>query len=58
MTETGVLAEPSHHPLRSRAGRVDVRHQVLDPLVVVGPWVLGGVVIYRGVRAVVRRARA
>jgi hypothetical protein len=58
VTETGVLAEPSHHPLRSRAGRVDVRHQVLDPVIVVGPWVLAGVVVYRGVRAMVRRARA
>lgn len=58
VTETGVLAETSHHPLRSRAGRVDVRHQVLDPIVVVGPWVLAGFVVYRGVRAVVRRARS
>jgi hypothetical protein len=57
LTETGVLAEASHHPLRSRAGRVDVRHQVLDPIVVVGPWVLAGVVAYRATRAVVRRAR-
>jgi hypothetical protein len=57
LTETGVLAEASHHPLRSRAGRVDVRHQVLDPIVVVGPWVLAGVIAYRATRAVVRRAR-
>ncbi|MEV0951499.1 hypothetical protein [Promicromonospora sp. NPDC050249] len=58
VTETGVLAEASHHPIRSRAGRVDVRHQILDPIIVVGPWVLAGVVIYRGVRAVVRRTRS
>jgi hypothetical protein len=58
VTETGVLAEPSHRPLRSRAGRVDVRHQILDPVIVVGPWVLVGVVAYRGVQAVVRRARS
>lgn len=57
VTETGVRAEASHHPIRSRAGRVDVRHQVLDPLVVVGPWVVAGVVVYRATRAVVRRAR-
>src|SRR3954468_16410853 len=31
ITETGVLSEFSHHPISSRAGRVDVRHQVLDP---------------------------
>ncbi|WP_129785232.1 hypothetical protein [Promicromonospora panici] len=57
LTETGVLAEPSYHPVRSRAGRVDVRHQILDPVIVVGPWVLAGVVVYRRVRAMVRRAR-
>ncbi|MBE1877490.1 hypothetical protein [Myceligenerans pegani] len=57
VTETGVLAEASHHPVRSRAGRVDPRHQVLDPVIVVGPWVLAAVVVYRSVRAMVRRAR-
>jgi hypothetical protein len=39
VTETGVLSEFSHHPISSRAGRVDVRHQVLDPVIVAGPWV-------------------
>lgn len=58
VTQTGVLAEPSHHPVRSRSGRVDVRHQVLDPVIVVGPWVLAGFVVFRGVRAAVRRARS
>lgn len=58
VTETGVLAEPSHHPLRSRAGRVDVRHQVLDPVVVVVPWLLAGVLGYRAARSVLRRLRS
>src|SRR3954467_13437624 len=39
ITETGVLSELRHHPVSSRAGRVDVRHQVLDPVIVAGPWV-------------------
>ncbi|MFD7024424.1 hypothetical protein [Promicromonospora sukumoe] len=57
VTETGVLAEASHHPFASRTGRVDVRHQILDPVIVAGPWFVAGFVFYRGVRAVARRAR-
>jgi len=57
VTETGIRAELSAGPLSSRRGRVDVRHQVLDPVVVVGPWVVAGVIGYRAVRSVVRRAR-
>jgi hypothetical protein len=57
VTETGVLSEFSHHPISSRAGRVDVRHQVLDPVIVAGPWVAaaGGAVL--GVRKLVRTVR-
>ncbi|PPH20578.1 hypothetical protein C5C99_08485 [Rathayibacter sp. AY1C4] len=40
ITETGVLAEAHAHPIASRRGRSDVRHQILDPLLVGGPWVL------------------
>lgn len=57
VAESGVLAEPGLGPVRSRSGRTDVRHQVLDPVLVVGPWVLAGVVAYRVGRAVVRRVR-
>jgi hypothetical protein len=57
ITETGVLSEPKHHPLRSRAGRVDVRHAVLDPVIVGAPWVLAGGVVVAAVRAVARRGR-
>ena len=56
VTETGVLSELRHHPVASRRGRVDVRHQVLDPLLVAGPWVAGGVVAVAVVRRLVRRA--
>ena len=45
ITETGVLSELKAHPIASRLGRSDVRHQVLDPLLVAGPWVLGGLAV-------------
>src|SRR3954466_3818734 len=41
ITETGVRAELSHDGAGSRKGRSDTRHQVLDPVVVAGPWVAG-----------------
>lgn len=57
--ETGVSAERTAHGLGSRLGRgrADVRHQAVDPLVVMGPWVVGGVVGYAVARRVVRAAR-
>ena len=55
ITETGILSEPRRHPIASRRGRVDVRHQVLDPLIVGGPWILGAVVAFGLLRAVRRR---
>ncbi|NAZ81581.1 hypothetical protein GTR02_07095 [Kineococcus sp. R8] len=56
VTETGVRAELTHHGVRSRRGRVDVRHQWLDPLVVAGPWAAAGAGIAAGAVAVLRRA--
>jgi hypothetical protein len=53
VTETGVRTELSHDGLGSRRGRSDARHQVLDPLVVAGPWVAG----VAGAVAVGRRLR-
>jgi hypothetical protein len=50
ITQTGVRAEFTHGGLRSRRGRVDVRHHLLDPVIVAGPWVLGGLVALRVVR--------
>jgi hypothetical protein len=45
ITETGVAAEISGHGLRSRYGqsRSDRRHHLMDPVLVLGPWVLVGV---------------
>ncbi|WP_282946485.1 hypothetical protein [Cellulomonas endometrii] len=55
ITETGVLSELHRHPVSSRRGRVDVRHQWLDPLIVAGPWILGGVLAVKAIGAVARR---
>jgi hypothetical protein len=53
LAETGVRAELTGHGLSSRfgQGRTDWRHHILDPLIVLGPWVLAG----WGVVALVRR---
>ncbi|WP_309129903.1 hypothetical protein [Microbacterium sp.] len=53
LTETGVLSEKRRHGITSRLGRhrVDVKHQWIDPLLVVGPWLLAG----WGVIALARR---
>jgi hypothetical protein len=51
---TGVRTEFTHGGLRSRRGRVDARHHLLDPLVVAGPWVAGAGLAVLGVRKVAR----
>jgi len=57
ITESGVLTEVGHHPVSSRfgRGRADLKHTWLDPILVVGPWVLTGVVAVRLVSRLVRR---
>jgi hypothetical protein len=42
ITESGVLGERGHRPFSSRfgKGRIDLKHAWLDPLIVVGPWLL------------------
>jgi hypothetical protein len=59
ITETGVLSEFTHHGLRSRLGvkRTDLVHQPLDPVIVAGPWLIGGWLAFRGVRRAVRFLR-
>jgi hypothetical protein len=56
VTETGVLSELSADGT-SRSGRSDRRHQLLDPVIVAGPWVAGAGVVAFGARRLVRRAR-
>ena len=57
LTETGVLSEKRRHGISSRKGRVDTRHQLLDPLIVAGPTALRVVGAAVALRAVVRRVR-
>jgi hypothetical protein len=57
ITETGVRAEFSRNGVASRFGhqRADVNHQWLDPLIVGGPWVLAGGLVWRTLRRSRRR---
>jgi hypothetical protein len=57
VTETGVRSESTSGGVRSRRGRSDARHHVLDPVLVAGPWVAaaGGAVL--GARSLVRALR-
>jgi hypothetical protein len=58
ITQTGVRAEVTAHGIASRRGqgRVD-RHQVLDPLIVAGPWVAAAWAAAAGARALGRAVR-
>jgi hypothetical protein len=60
ITQTGVLSEFSRHGFSSRIGRkrADVGHQALDPLLVVGPWVLAGAVAYQAGKGLAKRRRS
>jgi len=55
ITETGVLSELSRHGVTSRVGRrrADLNHQVLDPAVVAGPWLVAGFLGYAVLKRVV-----
>jgi hypothetical protein len=57
LSETGIRAEITSHGWSSRVGRrrTDVKHHPLDPLVVAGPWLVGGFVGYRLLRRALRR---
>src|SRR3954454_24055312 len=56
ITETGINSEITANGIASRfgKGRTDVVHHPLDPLIVVGPWVVAGVLAFRGARALSR----
>jgi hypothetical protein len=57
LAETGVKAELTHHGLKSRFGqqRTDWKHQPLDPVIVLGPWLLAGWGAVSLVRRLMRR---
>jgi hypothetical protein len=57
VTETGVRAEFTQDGAGSRRGRSDARHQVLDPVLVAGPYLAAAGAAVLGVRAVVRAVR-
>ncbi|MGY1752486.1 hypothetical protein [Blastococcus sp. SYSU D01042] len=54
---TGVGSELTHGGLRSRRGRSDARHHLLDPVVVAGPWIATAGAVVLGVRRLVRPRR-
>lgn len=60
VTQTGVLSEPARHGLRSRTsgGRVDVRHHLLDPVVVAGPWLAAAGLTVLALRSALRPLRS
>lgn len=57
VTQSGVLGEIGRRPISSRLrrGRVDLTHMWLDPLLVVGPWIVVLVVGWKLGRGLVRR---
>jgi hypothetical protein len=59
ITQTGIRSELSHHGYSSRMGkkRADVGHQLLDPVIVAGPWVLAGALAYGRLRRLARVRR-
>lgn len=54
---TGVGSEFTHGGLRSRRGRSDARHHVLDPVVVAGPWIAAAGAAVLGARRLARPRR-
>ncbi|SNR23960.1 hypothetical protein [Blastococcus mobilis] len=60
ITQTGVRSEFTHHGLKSRLGttRTDRVHQVLDPVIVAGPWVVAAALAFSGVGKLVRSLRS
>src|SRR4051794_4135962 len=56
ITETGIVAEFTHHGFASRYGkkRVDVAHHWLDPVIVAGPWLVAGALLVSGIKGLRR----
>jgi hypothetical protein len=57
LTETGIRSEFTHHGLASRIGRgrADVVHHIIDPVIALGPWLLGAELGRRAIRRLRRR---
>jgi hypothetical protein len=56
VTQSGVLGERGRRPISSRLrpGRVDMKHAWLDPILIVGPWVLAATTVVVAAKAIVR----
>jgi hypothetical protein len=59
LTQSGILAEFGHRPIGSRLDgrRADLKHMWIDPILVVGPWLLAGGAAALAVGKVVARVR-
>jgi hypothetical protein len=59
VTESGVLSEFAHKPISSRVGRkrADLHHNWLDPIIVGGPWILAGGIIWFAARTLAKLGR-
>lgn len=59
VTESGILSELTHKPISSRVGkkRADLHHSWLDPIIVGGPWIVAGGLIWFVGRAVAKIGR-
>jgi hypothetical protein len=57
ITQSGVLSERRRRGLSSRfgRGRADLAHSWLDPIIIVGPWLLVGVIAVKAGRMLFRR---
>ena len=52
LTQTGIRSEFTHHGVSSRLGqkRADLVHLPLDPIIVAGPWIVGGMLAWKGLK--------
>ncbi len=59
ITETGIASEFSRHGISSRVGkgRTDVRHQLVDPVIVAGPWIASAFAAYRVAKRLTRSGK-
>lgn len=56
ITESGLPSEIKRHGLRSRLGRhrADLKHQPVDPMIMIASWLIVGTAVYRIGRAIAR----
>lgn len=59
ITQSGVFGERGRRPVGSRLqpGRIDLKHAWVDPILVVGPWVIFAVLAFRVGRGILRPMR-